>query len=363
MTHSCAAVFDGVPDRLELRRLAIPALQPSEILVQVLGCTLCGSDLHSVEGRRPVPVPTVLGHEIVGEIVEFAGDVPTCDLAGQELKVGDRVTWAIVANCGHCDFCNRGLPQKCLNAIKYGHEPFRPGRALLGGLAEHCLLVAGTGIVRLPDPLPIEVACPASCATATIAAALEAAGDLQGRHVCVFGAGMLGLTACAMARVQGAGEVVCIDPNDTRRERALSFGASRVAQPGDLATLAAEVTGPHGFDVVLELSGHPSAFETAWPHIRVGGTLVLVGSVFPAPPVSISLEQIVRRHLTIRGIHNYAPWHLLAAVDFLSAHHGQFPFAALVAHWLPLSSVAEAFTQGRDPRAIRVGVRPDRCDR
>ena len=117
-------------------------------------------------------------------------------------------------------------------------------------------------------------------------------------------------------------------------------------------------TGQHGFDVVLELSGHPSAFEVAWPLIRVGGTLVLVGSVFPAPLVSVSLEQIVRRHLTIRGIHNYAPRHLLAAVEFLSAHHGQFPFAGLVAHWFPLTSIAEAFARSRNPSAIRVGVRP-----
>ena len=247
MTHSLAAVFDGIPDQLELRRLPIPALQPSEILVRVLGCTLCGSDLHSVEGRRPVPVPTVLGHEIVGEIVEFAATGSNRDLAGRELKVGDRVTWAIVANCGHCFFCERGLPQKCLNAVKYGHEPFRNGRELLGGLAEHCLLVSGTGIVRLPDRMPLEVACPASCATATIAAALEAAGDLQGRHVCVIGAGMLGLTACAMARVEGADEIVCVDPNDARREQALSFGASRVATPVELASLAAEAHWPARF--------------------------------------------------------------------------------------------------------------------
>lgn len=358
MTHSLAAVFDGHPGKLELRRLPIPALEPAEILVRVLGCTLCGSDLHSVEGRRSVPVPTVLGHEIVGEIVEFGATASVHDLAGRELKVGDRVTWAIVANCGHCFSCNRGLPQKCLNAIKYGHEPFRAGRELLGGLSEYCLLVAGTGIVQLPDLIPLEVACPASCATATIAAALEAAGDLQGRQVCVIGAGMLGLTACAMVRVRGADEIVCVDPNDARCALALSFGASRVAKPDELASLVALANAPQGFDVVLELSGHPSAFEVAWPLLRVGGTLVLVGAVFPAPPVPISLEQIVRRHLTIRGIHNYAPRHLLDAVEFLFAYHEQFPFASLVDRWVPLTSITEAFAQGRDPNAIRVGVRP-----
>ncbi len=121
------------------------------------------------------------------------------------------MTWAIVANCGDCFFCRRDLPQKCLKAVKYGHEAFRPGEELLGGVAEHCLLVRGTSIVAIPEELPLEVACPASCATSTIAAALEGAGDLQDRTVCVLGAGMLGLTACAMARSCGASSIVCVD--------------------------------------------------------------------------------------------------------------------------------------------------------
>ena len=258
MTHCLAAVFDGVVGQVALRALPIPTPRDSEILVRVLGCTLCGSDLHTFEGRRSVPVPTVLGHEIVGEIVDIGPSAHACDLAGRELRAGDRVTWAIVASCGACLLCQRGLPQKCLHAVKYGHEPFRPGRELLGGFAEYCLLVPGTAIVRLPNDLPLAVACPSSCATATIVAALEAAGDLQGRSVCLFGAGMLGLTACAMARSLGAAEVICVDPIPARRERALSFGATRVAQPDDLTAIADAAVGPFGFDAVLELSGNPA---------------------------------------------------------------------------------------------------------
>jgi len=356
MTHSLAAVFEGVPDQIALRELPLPPLSETETLVRVLGCTLCGSDLHSFEGRRAVPTPTVLGHEIVGEIIDRSRQAVTRDLAGNELRVGDRVTWAIVAHCGECFFCRNDLPQKCQNGVKYGHEPFRPGRELLGGLAEHCLLVAGTSLVRLPDDLPLAVACPASCATATIAAALEAAGELRERCVCLFGAGMLGLTACAMARSRGAREVVCVDPSRPRRELALRFGATRVAATGEFDTVASETVGDLGFDAVIELSGNPAAFEAAWPRVRVGGTLVLVGSVYPAAPVSVALEQVVRRHLTIRGVHNYKPRHLLAAVEFLAACQHEFPFEALVAGWFPLRSIAEAFAASREPSVIRVGV-------
>jgi alcohol dehydrogenase len=281
MTTSLAAIFHGSRRDLELRRIARPQPCDEEILVSVLGCTLCGSDLHTFDGRREVAVPTILGHEIVGEISSYGDSAPMRDLAGRELRIGDRVTWSVVANCGDCFFCLRGLPQKCLASVKYGHEPLRPGRELLGGLAEHCLLVPGTAIVRLPDQLPLSTACPASCATATISAALAAAGDVRGRNVCLFGTGLLGLTTSAMLQVNGAANVVCVDVNESRLARATEFGATHVATPDDLNNKAREVTGTHGFDVVLELSGSPSAFESGWDRVRRGGTLVLVGSVFP----------------------------------------------------------------------------------
>ncbi len=359
MTASLAVIFHGPEKDLELRSIARPQPRGAEILVRVLGCTLCGSDLHSFDGRRDVPTPTVLGHEIVGEIAALGEAAPQHDLAGQELRIGDRVTWSIVASCGDCFFCRRDLPQKCLASVKYGHEPLHPGRELQGGLAEHCLLAPGTAIMRLRDELPLSVACPASCATATIAAALEAAGDVRDRNVCLFGVGLLGLTASAMLRVAGAAEIVCVDVDESRRARAMAFGATRVADPDEVKDLAAAITEHHGFDVVLELSGNPSAFETGWHVLRRGGVFVLVGSVFPTPAVAISLEQIVRRNLTIRGIHNYAPRDLRKAVEFLSNHHRDFPFADLVAQWFPLEAAAEAFHLSHDPSRIRVGVQPN----
>jgi len=358
MTTSRAAVFHGQAGRLELLSLATPVPQPGEILTRVLGCTLCGSDLHSVEGRRTVPVPTILGHEIVGEIQALGPDTRAQDLTGQPLGVGDRVTWGIVANCGSCFYCQRDLPQKCLRAVKYGHEAFRPGRELLGGLAEHCLLVPGTSLLRVPDELPLEVACPASCATATVAAALESAGEIRDRVIAVLGAGMLGLTACAMARAAGAADVVCVDRQPARCARAQRFGATLACGPEDFSRGISERTEGRGADVVLELTGSNAAFESVWPHVRLGGRIVLVGAVFASNPVPIALEQLVRRQLTLSGIHNYAPRHLVAAMKFLAENHERFPFANLVTAWHDLDDVARAFTAASDAGAIRIGVRP-----
>ena len=357
MKTSLAAIFHEPSQPLELRGVAVPAPVGGEVLVRVLGCTLCGSDLHTVSGRRQSPAPSVLGHEIVGEIVELGTSAPRHDLAGAALGVGDRVTWAIVASCGDCFYCRRDLPQKCLRGVKYGHEQFVARRELTGGLAEYCLLAPGTAIVKLPDVLPLEVACPANCATATVAAALAAAGPISGRAIGILGAGMLGLTACAMAQLRGAAAVITVEPNAERRGQALRFGATQAIAPDELSAAAAAVSERQGLDVVLELSGAAAAFETAWPVLCIGGTLVLVGAVFPGPPVTLSLEQVVRRNLTIRGVHHYAPKDLLAAVEFLLAAHRRFPLHELVGPWYPLKEVAQAFATARDPRHLRVGVR------
>jgi len=112
MSTSRAVVFDGTgrPWRFETRSIA--TLQPNEILVKIEACTLCGSDLHSVDGRRSVPTPTVLGHEIIGRIAGFGTAASRVDLQGTAMEIGDRVVWAIVASSGDCFYCQRGLPQK-----------------------------------------------------------------------------------------------------------------------------------------------------------------------------------------------------------------------------------------------------------
>lgn len=359
MTTSCrAAVFAGTPGELELRTIAVPRPAAGQTLVRVLGCTLCGSDLHSYFGRRPTPSPTILGHEIVGEIVELGDNAGGQDLRGATLGVGDRVVWTLVASCGACVYCRNDLPQKCLGGVKYGHHQLAPGRELLGGLAEYCLLLPGTGMVRLSPELSLAEACPMGCATATVCAGLEAAGALAGRRVLMVGAGMLGLTACAMADSLGAAEVVCVDPIAQRRELAVACGAKHVFSSQDAESALRDLTAGVGFDVACEFSGSNAGFHTCFEFARLGGRVVLMGAVFPAPPVEIRLEQVVRRQLAICGVQNYAPRHLAAAVEFVETHRRRFPLAQLVDQWAPLEMAAEAFRRAAESGAIRVGVAP-----
>ena len=119
-----------------------------------------------------------------------------------------------------------------------------------------------------------------------------------------------------------------------------------------------EVTGGLDADVGLEVSGAPAAFNTLWPNLRLGGSLVLVGSEFPSEPIPLAMEQIVRRNLTIRGIHNYGPRHLSQAVEFLQEIQHVYPFESIVSKWFCLEDVTSALAAAMHLTNIRVGVRP-----
>ena len=112
------------------------------------------------------------------------------------------------------------------------------------------------------------------------------------------------------------------------------------------------------FDVVLELSGASAAVETACKLADVGAHVILVGTVMPSPDIHLDPEQIVRRWLTIKGVHNYAPQDLVTAVEFLEQNHHAFPFEGLVEHRFPLGEIAAAMEFAERERPVRVAIDP-----
>jgi len=352
-----AVLFHGPGRPLEVARFPAPDLRGAEILVRVTCCTLCGSDLHTHAGRRPVETPTVLGHEVVGRVEAFGPDALHYDFHGVDLAVGDRVSWSVAASCGVCFFCKNQLPQKCATLFKYGHQPFDGAHPFAGGLADLVTLRPGSAVFWVPDRLSDHVAASANCATATAAAVLRAGGEVAGRSVLIFGAGMLGLTACAMARVAGAASIIVSDPNGGRRERARAFGATAVSSAAELTAVVAEVTQGRGADVSLELAGVSDTVKAGLTLTRVGA-LILAGTVLPTPSIALDPEWIVRRLLTIRGVHNYGPRDLGAALDFLSSTGEAFPFADLVQRTFTLDEVEQAFQYSHSNGGGRVAIVP-----
>lgn len=356
-----AAVFVGPGRALELRMVPLPTPGPEEALIRVECCTLCGSDLHTISGARTEAMPSILGHEILG-VVERIGDPPPCEIGGSPLRVGDRITWSTSVSCGDCDRCRAGLPQKCRTLAKYGHELAEGRYALSGGLAEFLLLRRGSTAIRIDAQIPAPVICPVNCATATVAAAVRAAGISAARRVLILGAGMLGVTAAAFVKAQGAEAILVCDPSPRRLEWATRFGADACVEwspeADSLTRRLSDTASKEEFDLVLELSGSPDAVEAAVRLAGVGTHIVLVGSVMRSRSVQVDPEKIVRGWLTIQGVHNYAPLDLQAAVEFLMKHGSRFPFAELVEFSYPLSEVNTALDQALRVRPFRVAVLP-----
>lgn len=217
---------------------------------------------------------------------------------------------------------------------------------------------AGTAIFSVPDSLPDVVAAPANCATATVAAIFRHAGSMTGATVAVCGAGMLGLTACAMARVEGAGQVIAIEPAPARRDLALHFGAHHATDPDGAAECIRTRTGGQGVEFAIELSGLPEAHETAVTLLREGGLLLMAGAVFPSRPVALPAETVVRRMLRLSGVYNYLPQDLAQALKFLSRYGLQFPFETLVEGRFPLELINEAVAMAERSRPPRVAILP-----
>lgn len=329
---TAAAVWTG--SGVDVRTVPIPELGPGEVLVRVRLATVCGSDLHTVTGRRSAACPSVLGHEAVGDVVAVG--------AGADIPVGHRIIWSVTVACGVCSRCRSGLTAKCLSVRKVGHEPFDGDWPLSGSYATHLVLPRGTTIAVVPETLSDAVAAPAACATATVMATLDAAGELSGRRVLIGGAGMLGLTAVAACAAAGA-DVQVVDRNADRLALVPDFGG-RESDGGPV-------------DVAIDYTGSSAAVADALGRLDIGGTLVLAGSVTPGPALAVDPETVVRHWLTITGVHNYEPRHLHQAVTFLDDTHERYPWETLVVAPVPLEDIAVAL---RPPPSgkLRTAVTP-----
>ncbi|MEI6196511.1 MAG: zinc-binding dehydrogenase [Verrucomicrobiota bacterium] len=361
MKTSKLAVFHakGLPFTYET--VPVPALREGEILIRNEYVTLCRSDLNTFSGKRIEKTPTILGHEIVGVIDALAPGAPTQDCRGAELRVGDRVTWAIYASNPDSWMARNGLPQKGPDLFKYGHEQIKPDSTLHGGLAEFCVLRRHTPVIRIEEPMPLPLMALINCSVATVAGALRLAGAVRGRNVIIAGAGMLGIIACAMCRCAGAKRIIALDIDDDRLATAEKFGVDFTVniQSGGrpVQDRLAEITADESDTVAFDFSGEPEAMELLINQLGVGGNLVLIGATFPQRALQINAEQLIRNVHTIKGLHNYNEQDFIAAVSFMEQNHQRFPFESLVHDRFDLNSVNEAFECGLKSGAYRVGVR------
>ncbi len=360
--HGRAAIFDAPNAPFAIRSYPLRPAAPGEVLVRVAMATICRSDIHSYQGRRPTPLPGLLGHEIVGRVVELGAGV-TSDLRGDAIRVGSRITWTEYFHHGPCyqrDVLD--LPQKCPGVEKYGHESAERPPHLIGGFADHCYVQPGTGLLLLPDDLADEEAAPLNCGVATMVAVTEAAKVSLGDTVVIQGLGLLGLYGAALAKARGARRVIGIDPVPARRNLAARFGCDLTLDAAlPAAELVAQVRGacrPDGADAVIEVCGDAKVVPTGAAMLRSGGRYALGGVVTPGAEATLDFNLLLRRCLTLTGVHNYHPRHLIQALDFVLAQRSRFPFAELVDGRYRLEEIDRAFADAAACHVLRAAVIP-----
>jgi putative phosphonate catabolism associated alcohol dehydrogenase len=340
----------GKPFVLEGKQLEME-LNPGEALVKIILATICGSDLHTIEGKRKEDVPCILGHEAVGEII---------DLNNREgFEIGDRVTWTIADSCGKCPYCTEyGLPEKCVELFKYGHASINKGSGLNGCYSSIIHIRKGTHLVKVPEVVSNSMAAPANCALATMVNTVSQTKEIP-KKVVVQGGGLLGVYACGLLKELGVAEIYCLEVNLDRFEIIKRFGAVPVdARDIQKATSFILDKLGDGADAIFEVAGVKELIPQGVNLLRPGGEYILVGLVHPDSELMLTAEQIIRKCITIRGVHNYAPWHLDEAIAFLERNHASYPFEELVSPPFNLKNLEEAVLEAKKQYWFRVSVKP-----
>ncbi len=359
-----AAVFIEPGKPLEMRQFDLPhKLEPQAALCKVKMSTICGSDLHTISGRRSEPAPLILGHEIIGEIVALGSDLKN-DGFGDKLQIGDRVSWTIMASCGNCFYCGLDLPQKCEKLRKYGHTCCNQPPHLTGGYAEYIYLFSGTAIYKIPASIPDEIATPANCALSTVINAAETIGLSKGETVLIQGAGLLGLNLIALAVEADTKKIFVTDVLQSRLDLAKKFGADFCINVKDLTCreVVSQIhkqTDGYGVDVAFEICGVKEAVAQATGSLRIGGRYLIAGLVTPGSDLGIDGNQLTRKYLTVKGIHNYNPKHLGMALKFLEKYSQKYPYNELVGKVFSLSQINEAVESASTGKYIRIGIRTE----
>jgi L-iditol 2-dehydrogenase len=277
--------------RLEITTLPIPAPEPSDVLIQVAACGICGSDVHGYDGTsgRRIP-PLVMGHEAAGIVAAIGSMV-------KGFNIGDRVTFDSTVYCGVCPFCCAGEMNLCDNRQVVGVSCGDYRRA--GAFAEYVAVPARI-VYKLPESLGFaEAAMLEAVSVALHAVAVSKLED--GETALVIGAGMIGLLTLQAARAAGCSRVFVADIDATRLKSAMELGADNtiLASGRELTQEVLRLTGQRGVDVVLEAVGRNETVATAIDCVRKGGKVTLIGNI--TPNVNLPLQKVVSRQIRLQG--------------------------------------------------------------
>jgi len=324
---------------LWLEEVAEPEVGINDVLIRVRRTGICGTDVHihnwDAWAQRTIPVPLVIGHEFVGEVVEVGANVA-------DFHPGEIVSGEGHVVCGRCRNCMAGRRHLCAHTQGVGVN--RPG-----AFAE-LIALPMTNIWHHWPGIDEEVAAIFDPFGNAVHTAL--AFPVLGEDVLVTGAGPIGCMAVAVARHAGARFVVATDPNPQRRDLALRMGATMAVDPAarDLHDVQRELGMTEGFDVAMEMSGHPDALRAMLDNMAHGGCIAMLG--IPTQDIAIDWNQVVFNMLTIRGIYGrqmYETWYQMSVMV-----SGGLDITPVITHRFPYTAFREAFDIARSGDAGKV---------
>lgn len=317
----------------------MPEIGPNDVLVKVRKTAICGTDIHIYNwddwAANTVPVPMTIGHEFSGEIVEMGSEV-------RGLQLHQRVSAEGHVTCGHCRNCRAGKRHLCRNTVGIGVD--RPG-----AFGEY-ISVPAVNVCVLPDGISDDLG--AILDPLGNAAHTALSFDLVGEDVLITGAGPIGIMAVAIARHVGARNIVITDVNDYRLGIAKQMGATRavnVTRQNVVETMT-DLHMSEGFDVGLEMSGNPTAFEDMLSGLNHGGKVALLG-ILPQG-TGINWNHVIFKGLEIQGIYGrkmFETWYKMIAML-----EGGLDLSPIITHHFTVDQFQDGFDMMRSGKSGKV---------
>lgn len=305
-----------------------PEVGPRDVLIRIRKTSICGTDVHIWNwdswAQKTIPVPMVVGHEFCG-VVEAVGSAVT------DISPGERVSGEGHIVCGRCRNCLAGRRHLCPHTEGVGVN--RPG-----AFAEF-LSIPYTNVYRVDPAIPEEIISTFDPLGNAVHTALS--WDLVAEDVLITGAGPIGCMAAAVCRFAGARHVVVTDVNPWRLELAKKLGASHVVNVAkeSLGEVMKNIGMKEGFDVCLEMSGHPSGLNDILTHSSNGARVSLLG-IFPEK-VAIDWDKVIFKGLLLKGIYGremYETWYKMS-----SMLRAGLDISPVITHRFPYEDFAQGF--------------------
>lgn len=331
--------------RVDVEEYPIPEIGARDILIKVMACGICGSDI--MEWYRIQKAPLVLGHELAGKVVEVG-----CEIT--KFKKGDRVFATHHVPCNECHYCMTGHETAC--QVFQNENNFDPG-----GFSEY-LMVKGrsidTGIFILPEAMSYDEGTFIE-PVGTAVRGLRAIAITPGDSLLILGCGIIGLLMIQLARALGAGRVIATDMLENRLAAAQKFGAAHVVHAGkDVPSFVKKVNGGRLADKVIICAGSLAACRQALDSVDRGGTVLFFAVPKPGEEIAVDFNTYWRNDITFKTCYGAAPKDNFQAMELIRA--GNIDVSQMITHRFGLEDIEKGFKEassGRD--CLKVVITPN----